>query len=155
MIPGTTAVTPDTITKQVTIQAPPSRVWRALTTRAEFATWFGMELDADFEVGKATRGTVTYQGKPITMPLYVERMDAESVFAFRWHPFAVEPGVDYEAEPTTLVEIKLEPAGRGTRLTVIESGFERIPEHRRARAFAMNSQGWAIQVENIARHVDA
>jgi uncharacterized protein YndB with AHSA1/START domain len=151
----TTAITPDTITKQITLRASPSRVWHALTTPKEFATWFGMELHDDFVVGQPTRGTVRFEGRSITIPFHIERMEHEKQFAFRWHPYAVEPGIDYAAEPTTLVEITLEPAASGTLLTVIESGFANIPEARRAKAFAMNREGWAIQVQNIARHVDA
>lgn len=150
-----TAVTNDTITKQITLRASPARVWKALATPAEFAAWFGLELHDDFVVGKPTRGTVHYQGRAITMPLHIDRMEPEKRFAFRWHPYAVEPGVDYDQEPMTTIEITLEPAGAGTLLTVVESGFANIPEARRAKAFEMNSEGWAIQVQNIARYVDA
>jgi uncharacterized protein YndB with AHSA1/START domain len=150
-----TAMTNDTITKQITLRASPARVWKAVATRAEFSAWFGMELEGEFAVGKATHGTVTYKGRKITMPFHIERMEPEKLFAFRWHPYAVEPDVDYDREPMTTIEIKLEPAGTGTLLTVTESGFAKIPEARRAKAFEMNSEGWAIQVQNIARYVDA
>lgn len=78
-----------------------------------------------------------------------------SLVSWRWHPYAVEPGVDYSAEPTTLVELPLEEVAGGTRLTVVESGFEQIPLARRAKAFEMNEGGWAAQLENIRRHVSA
>jgi uncharacterized protein YndB with AHSA1/START domain len=150
-----TAVTNDTITKQITLRASPARVWKALATPAEFSAWFGLELHDDFVVGKPTRGSVTYKGRKITMPFHIDRMEPEKLFAFRWHPYAVDPDVDYDREPMTTIEITLEPAGTGTLLTVVESGFAHIPEARRAKAFEMNSEGWAIQVQNIARHVDA
>jgi len=42
----------------------------------------------------------------------------------------------------------------GTRLTITESGFERVPAHRRERAFMMNDGGWTAQADNIRRHVE-
>jgi hypothetical protein len=38
-------------------------------------------------------------------------------------------------------------------LCLVESGFAAIPANRREEAFRMNAQGWAIQMENISRHV--
>ena len=80
-------------------------------------------------------------------------MEPERLFSFRWHPYAIDPKVDYSNEPTTLVEFRLEEAAGGTLLTVVESGFDRIPPRRRAEAFRMNDEGWAEQLENIERHV--
>jgi uncharacterized protein YndB with AHSA1/START domain len=89
------------------------------------------------------------------MDVVVERMDPERLFSFRWHPYAIEPSVDYSSEPTTLVEFRLEDAPGGTRLTVVESGFDRIPAARRAEAYRMNDGGWTEQVRNLERHVAA
>jgi hypothetical protein len=69
------------------------------------------------------------------------------------HPYATRPDVDYSAEPTTLVEFRLEEAPGGTLLTIVESGFDRLPSNRRAEAFRMNDGGWAEQLGNIERHV--
>ena len=81
-------------------------------------------------------------------------MDPERLFSFRWHPYAIDEKVDYSKEPTTLVEFRLEPVPEGTRLTVVESGFDRIPVERRAEAYRMNEGGWAEQMENVKRHVE-
>jgi uncharacterized protein YndB with AHSA1/START domain len=146
----------NSIEKQILLRAPRARVWRALTDPAEFGTWFGVKLDSSFEVGKSVRGRITHPGyEHIVFEMIIERMDAQAVFTYRWHPYAVEPTVDYSKEPTTLVEFKLEEAEGGTRLTLVESGFDSIPEHRRAEAFRMNDQGWTEQMENIRRHVEA
>jgi uncharacterized protein YndB with AHSA1/START domain len=83
----------------------------------------------------------------------VERIEPESYFAYRWHPYAIDPKVDYSLEPTTLVEFRLARANGRTLLTIVESGFDRIPLARRAEAFRMNEQGWAEQLKNIERHV--
>lgn len=152
----TTTVTPDRIEKQVTLDAPRSRVWRALTDVAQFNAWFGVKLSAPFAAGAEVSGQITIRDYDhVTMTIWIEAMEPERFFSFRWHPYAIEPGVDYAAEPTTLVTFTLEDAGQGTRLTIVESGFDAIPESRRAKAFAMNSSGWSGQAENIRKFLAA
>jgi uncharacterized protein YndB with AHSA1/START domain len=147
--------TTDRIEKQVMLRAPKSRVWRALTNADEFGAWFRVKLSSGFAVGQTVTGRVTYPGyEHVTFSVNVERMDPERLFSLRWHPAAVDPKVDYSKEPTTLVEFRLEDVKDGTMLTVVESGFDRIPAGRRDEAFRMNSEGWAIQTENIRRHVE-
>ena len=149
-----TTTSSDRIEKQILLRTSKSRVWRALTNAKEFGTWFRVKLDGDFAVGKRVAGQITYPGyEHLNMEVTVERMDDERLFSFRWHPYAVDPTVDYSTEPTTLVEFRLEEAPGGTRLTVVESGFDRLPAGRRDEAFRMNSEGWAIQMENVQRHV--
>ena len=82
-------------------------------------------------------------------------MEPERLMSWRWHPAAVEKGVDYSPEPTTLVVFELEDAEGGTLLSVVESGFDNIPPHRRLDAFRMNSGGWDAQMKNIEKHVAA
>jgi uncharacterized protein YndB with AHSA1/START domain len=149
-----TQASTDRIEKEILLRAPRSRVWRALTDAEEFSTWFRVKLEGRFAPGQRVKGKLTYPGfEHVTMEVTVERMDAEELFSFRWHPFAVDPEVDYSAEPTTLVEFRLEDAPSGTRLRVVESGFDRIPLARRAEAWRMNDQGWTSQLKNIERHV--
>ncbi len=146
----------DRIEKKILIRAPKSRLWRALTNHQEFGTWFRAKLERGFAVGQPVTGKVTYPGyEHVTLSVTVERMDAEERFSFRWHPYAVDPKVDYSKEPTTLVEFRLEEAEEGTLLTVVESGFDRIPAARRDEAFRMNTGGWEIQMDNVRRHVEA
>jgi uncharacterized protein YndB with AHSA1/START domain len=147
--------TTDKIHKQLAVRATPARVWRALSSAPEFSAWFGAKLRDDFAPGATVRGTVSYQGKELELVLQIERMEPERLLAFRWHPYAVDTSVDYSSEPMTLVEIALSPTSDGTQITVTESGFDRIPAARRAKAFEMNSGGWAAQLDNIARHVHA
>ena len=145
----------DRIEKQILLRAPKSRVWRALTDADEFGAWFLVKLEQGFAVGRRVTGKITYPGyEHMTFEVTVERMDAERLFALRWHPYAVDPTVDYSKEPTTLIEFRLEEAADGTLLTVVESGFDGIPAERRAEAYRMNAQGWAEQLENIQRHVE-
>jgi uncharacterized protein YndB with AHSA1/START domain len=144
----------DRIEKSIAMAAPVERVWRALTDREEFGAWFRVELDGPFEVGKATRGRLTWPGyEHLRWEVEVETMEAPRLFAFRWHPYAIDPEVDYSAEPMTLVEFRLEAEGGGSRLTVTESGFDALPQHRRTEVLPMNDAGWAHQMRNIAEHV--
>ena len=144
----------DRIEKTVTLRAPRSRVWRAITNAEEFGAWFRVKLEGPFTQGATVRGTITHPGyEHLTMEMRIERIEAERYFAYRWHPYAVDPGVDYSPEPTTLVEFRLDEANGGTVLTIVESGFDRIPLARRAEAFRMNDGGWTAQIANIGRHV--
>jgi uncharacterized protein YndB with AHSA1/START domain len=144
----------DRIEKKVTLRAPLARVWRAIASAEEFGTWFRMKLEGGFVEGASTRGKVTHPGyEHLTVEMQVERIEPERYFAYRWHPYAIDPAVDYSSEPTTKVEFFLENAGGGTQLTIVESGFDRIPPGRRDEAFRMNDQGWTEQAKNIERHV--
>lgn len=146
----------DRIEKRIELKAPVSRVWRALTDYHEFGAWFRVELTAPFAPGKEAVGQITHPGyEHVTWRAVVQRMEPERLFSFTWHPYAIEPGVDYSAEPQTLIEFRLEPGGEGTVLTLTESGFESIPADRRAEAFRMNDNGWTQQMENIRLHVEA
>ena len=144
----------DAIEKTAVLRAPRSRVWRAITNAEEFGAWFRVKLDGAFAEGATVRGKITYPGyEHLTMEMLVERLEPERYFAYRWHPYAIDPGVDYSPEPTTLVEFRLEEANGGTVLTIVESGFDRIPLARRAEAFRMNEGGWTEQMKNIERYV--
>ena len=149
-----TASVTDRIEKRAVLRAPRSRVWRALTDAKEFGTWFGVRLQSDFAEGATIRGQITHPNyEHVTMEVVVERMEPEQYFSYRWHPYAVDPNTDYSDEPRTLVEFRLEESGDGTVLTIIESGFDRIPLARRAEAWRMNEGGWTAQVRNLDRHV--
>ena len=146
----------DRIEKKVLLRTSRARVWRALTHADEFSAWFGVELEGAFAEGARLRGQITHPGyQHVTMEVLVERLDSERLFSYRWHPYAVDPKVDYSREPMTLVEFRLEDTEGGTMLTVVESGFDQIPASRRAEAFRMNDGGWSAQLANIERHVAA
>lgn len=104
--------------------------------------------------GQVSRGQITYSGfEHLKWEAVVQKMEPERLFSFTWHPYAVDPDKDYRAEPPTLVEFTLEETPAGTRLRIVESGFDKLPPERRDEAFRMNDKGWGIQSENIARHV--
>jgi uncharacterized protein YndB with AHSA1/START domain len=144
----------DRIEKRVVLRAPRSRVWRAISDAQEFGTWFRMKLDGAFIAGRTVRAKVTIPGyEHLKVEMQVERIEPERYFSYRWHPYPNDPAVDYAAEPMTLVEFTLEDDEGGTALTIVESGFDRIPPARRAEAFRMNEGGWAGQIKNLAAYV--
>ena len=144
----------DRIEKRVVLGAPLSRVWRAISKAEEFGTWFRMQLEGEFAQGATIRGRITHPGyEHVTVEMLVQRIEPERYFSYRWHPYAIDTAVDYSAEPTTLVEFTLEETEGGTALTIVESGFDRIPPARRAEAFRMNDQGWGGQIKNLERYV--
>jgi len=152
----------DRIEKQILLHAPLERVWRALSDSTEFGTWFGVRFSEPFAPGATIRGKIVpttvdaevakaqKQFEGLAFEIVIERMDAGKVFSFRWHPGAVNPDIDYSQETMTLVEFVLEERSDGILLTLIESGFDRIPRARRAHAFAGNEQGWSKVMDLIA-----
>lgn len=145
----------DQIVRRLLIEAPRARVWQALTDPQQFGAWFGVDFQgASFAPGRHVTARITIPGyQHVTFAVDIERMEPQRRLSWRWHPAAIERGVDYSAEPTTLVEFELEDAPGGTLLMLVESGFDRVPVERRLHAFRLNSAGWDQQLQNIARHV--
>jgi putative hydrolase of HD superfamily len=147
----------DRIEKQIVIRAPRSRVWRSISDKTEFGAWFGVKLPpGSFAPGEKVSGNITYPGyEHLVMDIELVDVSPERHLSYRWHPYAIDPKVDYSSEPTTLVTFTLEDAPEGTLLTITESGFDQVPLHRRDEAFRMNESGWTEQLTNIERHVTA
>ena len=144
----------DRIEKNVLLRAPRSRVWRALTDADEFGSWFGVKLGIGFAVGEHATGKITHPGyEHLRWKSIVERMEAESSSRSAGTPTRPTRKSTIRPSPRTLVEFRLEEVEDGTRLSVVESGFDQIPPERRADAFRSNSAGWAQQMESIKRHV--
>ena len=144
----------DRIEKTIDLRAPVERVWRALADPAEFGQWFRVKIETPFAVGQQVRGHILHPGyEHLVWRATIVTMEAPRLFAFTWHPYGIDPDVDYSAETPTLVEFRLEQREDGTRLTIVESGFDKVPAHRRDEAFRMNERGWTQQVLNIKAHV--
>ncbi|HVU88313.1 MAG TPA: SRPBCC family protein [Pirellulales bacterium] len=146
--------TTDRIEKSIEINAPVARVWRALADYKEFGEWFGVNLESPFVPGQPTRGQKMRTGyEHLTVEMVAVKMEPERLFSYHWHPYAIDPAVDYSQEPCTLVEFTLEKTATGTLLTVTETGFDAIPAERRAEAFRLHNEGWTMQVECVANYV--
>jgi uncharacterized protein YndB with AHSA1/START domain len=158
-------ITKDTIEKKMLLRAPLHRVWRAISNSSEFGNWFGVTFDGPFVAGAPLRGAITgtkvdpevaklqepHEGKEFN--IIVEQIEPERMFSFRWHPYAIEPEKDYTNEPTTLVTFRLTETAEGVELTITESGFDRIPLERRAKAFEANEGGWSHQMNLISKYL--
>jgi len=146
------------IERQTIIRAPRTRVWQSLTTPAEFAKWFRVEvLEGRFEPGMEVKMKSTYSGSPCEGELFsmwIESIEPQHTFSWRWHPGMRLAEVDYSKEPMTRVVFTLEETDEGTRVTVIETGFDEISLARRARVFGENDEGWREQMVNLEQYVD-
>ena len=146
--------TENSIEKSIELNAPVSRVWQALTDHRQFGEWFRVHLDAPFQSGQPSTGHITHPGyEHVKWQVQVQKIEPEHTFSFTWHPYAIDPAVDYSHETPTLVEFTLSPTPTGTLLRLVESGFENVPAARRPKAFLMNDGGWAAQMHNIEAYV--
>lgn len=155
----------DRIEKKILLHAPRARVWRALADSSEFGTWFGVEFEGPFKPGARVRGKIVgtavdpevakaqKQYEHVPFEIIIDQIVPERLFSFRRHPNAVESGVDYSHEPTTLVVFTLEEVANGVMLAVTESGFDQIPLARRTKAFTGNDQGWAVVVKLFEKYI--
>ena len=144
------------IDRTIEIDAPPDRVWRALTNAEDLAAWFHVTIEGEIKAGAEVWMTSTspgYEGQRFLVRF--TEMTPPRRFAWQWHPGAVDPGVDYSREPWTTVTFTLEPSGRGTRLSVSETGFNEISLSRRAKVYADNSGGWTAVIVWIQTHAEA
>ncbi len=138
----------DRIEKQVLLQASPARVWRALSDSTEFGTWFGVLLDGPFRVGERLTGKVTSAGcEKMAFFMEIDRMDPEKLFRYHWNPTVSDN------ELRTTVDFTLKAVGEATQLTIVESGFDKLPIGERDEAFRRNEGGWTQQVANIESHL--
>ncbi|MGC1870880.1 MAG: SRPBCC family protein, partial [Acidobacteriaceae bacterium] len=129
----------DRIEKRIELNAPMSRVWKALTDFRQFGEWFRVKLDGPFFAGQVARGHMTYPGyEHLKWEAVVQAIEPEHLFSYTWHPYAIDPNVDYSEEPPTLVEFRLEKTAKGTLLLLTESGFDKIPIGRREEALRKN-----------------
>jgi len=141
------------IERKVLLRAPRGRVWNALTEVNKFCQWFGVDsADGVFAPGARVhiKASEEYGGN---FDIFVQEMQPEHLFSWRWHPGAHDPSLDYAREPTTLVVFELADAEGGTLLTITESGFDALSLARRAQVFGQNEQGWDHQVRNLERYV--
>ena len=143
------------IERQILINAPRARVWQALTNAEQFGRWFGAKLEGQqFVVGQRTRGQITICGfENVWFDVMVERVEPQQFFSYRWHPYAIDPAVDYDKEEPTLVTFTLnDAANNSTLVSIVESGFDKVAPQRRLEAFRMNNRGWDQQLNNLARY---
>jgi uncharacterized protein YndB with AHSA1/START domain len=141
------------IVRSVELKAPVERVWQAISNHEEFGIWFRVRLDQPFVAGQESTGQMTYPGyEHMPWKARVVAVEPPRLLSFEW-PHTDDQDEVREDWPWTLVEFRLEPSGEDTRLTVSETGFDRLPAERRATAYRLNEGGWEEQVRNIAAHV--
>jgi uncharacterized protein YndB with AHSA1/START domain len=139
---------PDRIERTVEVPHPPAAVWAALTTPEGLGSWFGDEATIDLRPGGAAR--MRWENG-FTVEMRIERIEEPRVFGYTWQIY----GLPKDDPRRTYVEFTLEPAGEGTRLTVVESGFAQLPEDAFSTAYDGNTKGWASELDELLRYLDA
>src|SRR5260370_41134088 len=139
---------PDRIERVVEIAHPPSKVWGAVTTAAGLGTWFGNEAAIDLRPGGSA--WMAFTGGH-TADMRIERVEEPTVFGYTWHIY----GLPDDDPRRTYVEFTLEPAGTGTRLTVVETGFAQLPDDAYRQAYDGNVRGWASELGELVDYLDA
>lgn len=136
---------PDAITREVEIDAPQDVVWEIVTEARHLAGWFSDEAEIDLRPGGAM--LLTWHGYGVYRAR-IERVEPPHTFAFRW---VLRDGEEPVTGGSTLVVMTLTPAGTGTRLTVVESGFSDLawPEQERARYAGQNADGWLRELDEL------
>ena len=146
----------DRIEKVVELKASVARVWKALTDHKAFGRWFRVDLDQEFAPGGKSTGRMTYPGyEGVPWVVYVERMEPEHLFSFRWYDSDDGSQKQNDDQPALIVEFRLEEIPTGTRLTITETGFAALPDSRRIKMMRDNQEGWNIQAKNIAQYLSA
>ncbi|MGS2642954.1 SRPBCC domain-containing protein [Streptosporangium sp. LJ11] len=139
---------PDRIERTVQLAHSPERVWAALTTAEGLGTWFGNRAEVDLRVGGEAK-LVWDSGDTAT--LTIERLEPPRVFGYTW-PVAGLPDGDPRR---TYVEFTLEPAGAGTTLTMVESGFAQLPDAEAHKAaYSGNTKGWTNELGELVAYLD-
>ena len=129
---------PTAIEREVVIEAPLEVVWRIVTDPEQIRKWFADEAEVELRVGGG--GRLRFNSGD-SYQLQVEALEPPRRFAFRW----IQPeGSPVRADNTMLVEFTLEPEGNGTRLRVVESGFDTIDwsDAEKAKYADGHSKGW-------------
>lgn len=144
----------DKIEKEIVIQAPIERVWRALIDYQEFGKWFQVKLDQPFETGKDSTGHMTIPGyEHIKWEAQVLEIKENSLFSFTWPPYVENTDVDLSKEPWLTTVFTLTETSGGTVVKVVESGFSKLAASIRSEARTGNIDGWNFQMENLSNYV--
>jgi uncharacterized protein YndB with AHSA1/START domain len=137
------------IERETTIAAPVERVWALLTEAEHIGTWFS---DAGAEVDLRPGGTMVLRwAEHGTGRARIVDVEPHRRFSYRWAPIPEHWGEDPVEGNSTLVEFTLAREGDGTRLRVVESGFEALEgtDEQRRRSHEDNTEGWETQLGNV------
>jgi len=145
----------DRIEKELFMRAPRSRVWKAITTVDDFNAWFGVALRGTFSPGEKLSGKITMEGYDhLTMDIKIESMEPERFVAWRWGASNGEGEPLPGFEEALLVTFELDEVEGGTRVRLVESGYDAVPPELRGPAYRGNDEGWTEQLQNIRKYVE-
>ena len=129
---------PKAIEREIVIDAPVEVVWRLVTEPDQIRQWFSEEAEVQLRIGGS--GRLRFKSGD-SYQLQVEALEPPRRFAFRW----VQPeGSVVRADNSMLVEFTLQAEAGGTRLRVIESGFDTIDwsDPQKQKYAENHTRGW-------------
>lgn len=147
-------MTPDSISRDLMIQAPIERVWSVLTSAEYIGVWFGQGAPTAIDLRPGGVMTLDH-GEYGTFPTRIETVDPPHRFAYRWA--SAHPGEMATDANSTLVEFTLTEEGVGTRLSVVETGFATLvipPERESTAGYESHRSGWAEVVGKLATYAE-
>lgn len=140
---------PEHIEREIVIDAPLEVVWAIVTEPAHVGSWFSDAAEIDLRPrGKAVL-TWEKHGSALAR---VEKVEPPHLFSFRWaRPVGAEP----REGNSTLVEFSLSAEGAGTRLRVVESGFQELDgsEEEKTKYAEGNNEGWEHELGDLLEYV--
>lgn len=148
--PATVDDTTYAVTRIVLVRAHRTAVWAAITTPELITEWFGQKAEFD-SIAVGVLGTMGFDGYG-DFPVEITEVDEPHVFAFRWG----QDGKPISEETATLVRFTLDDDPDGTRLTLVESGFNRLAgddQNRRTRADE-NRGGWDVELDELVAFLE-
>lgn len=135
------------ITRTIDISAPPEKVWAALTESDLISQWFGDTCELDATTGGTGHFGWTAHGADFRV--VVEHIDRPKTLVYRW---ARESGVDPVRGNSTVVRFDLTEIDGGTRLNLLETGFDELPEPE--SAVSDNNGGWTAELAELVEFVE-
>ncbi|MFF1573414.1 SRPBCC domain-containing protein [Leifsonia sp. NPDC058292] len=134
------------VTRSIHIAAPVEKVWRAITEPAQISRWFGRaEFDGS---GAGANGTLTWPDRR-PVPVRIEAIDEPRTVSYRWSnddASGSEPS-EVDDATSTVFTFSLEPLDDGTRLTVVETGFDVTSDP--AANLESHRQGWNAELDKL------
>ena len=139
-----------TVRRTITIAAPVEKVWAAITEAEHLAKWFPQRAVLG-EVAVGAVGEFEFDGYG-TFPVQVEELDPPRMIAYRWGNDDAAPVVPLDPAHSTVFRFTLEPIETGTRLTLVESGFDTLTDP--AAGMEGNRGGWDVELDELVAYLE-
>lgn len=144
----------NTVTHEIEVEAPVTRVWKAISDAREFGSWLGADIHGEFEPGKRLTGKMHVREMVhLSWDIEVEAMLVNELFVYTWPPFTGDPNPNLSSGPRIRGEFHMRPTENGTLVTLTETGFAALNDDIRVQVFENHVQGWNYLLANFEEYV--